>query len=1069
VGATFVVGSLTIVDTLVVYPTALKAESELRARARKHGCQLGHRVTTFPELTDALARDLGTPARVLDPELSAVVLARALERPGLPEALRAPRRGLLHELLRVIAELEAAYLAPDDVAAVAAGLPRGASAVRLDALARVYAAYLAGLARLGAVDRHGREWRVCEALAAAETARAIPPCLRGIRRIVFAEIYDFSVLQFLIATSLIRLIGDAELVAFAHEENVDATRFLDRTWNRFVGDPAIADQVLPSFVVRGGREGSLAAALRGVFAADRPPPVAGDDSIRVVVAPNRYREVEAAVRNIRRRLERGAPPERMAILARDLTAYGDLIEDVCRRYRVPVYFRKGKPLIANGLVKACLNVVRCVVEGFPRARLDAVLDSDYLPGAPARLVRTLRSIGFVGEAARLVTECIDHRLGALAAQARDTEQRDGRQAAIAREATRLEAARPVLVELLDTLRGLDGRRTPAGHVRVLRQTLRRLGFRPVPRGEDVPIAARRDARAAERFEETLAALAGVTRELGLEPMPLADFLRLVVAALEPLEVEDPVERTGSVRALSVLDARGLDFDTVYLVGLDDGTFPAPRAESPLWPDVMKREIGPLAAEVVRRKLGPRAEGLPLGGLLRTAREASLEDPFLFFLALSMAEREIVLSYPEMNESGNPTVPSPYLDEVRACLSTALPETKLDPTALVPLAEESCEVAELIGRAALERWSRRREAERDRLAPALADARPALAERLAAIDRRALIEERRSRYFLATRTSDHKEAFADGFVGRLTEGPGVLSARLAGMRWSPSRLEALGACGFRFFSHYMLGLDEDNDPETGVGYMESGTLVHAVLERFFTAYPRLPHDLAAARKLGRTYVADERPSIAHAIVAKDPALFDVTWAQIAAVVDELIVLEHAGRADGAGGDQSVEHILEKELQSPLVDPSGGLPLTLLGKPDRIDVRRRGGRVVGVRVLDYKMSRSPTKYMRLLDPERELGKTGFQIPVYLLGALATIGDVQPDAELEGGYVVLLADQKHYVRPLTREQLGPDGVGGRVLGLVAGARRGRFDVDPDPCHDFCAYRAICRYQRPPLEEDQ
>ena len=75
-GATFVVGSLTIVDTLVVYPTALKAESELRARARKHGCQLGHRVTTFPELTDALARDLGTPARVLDPELSAVVLAR---------------------------------------------------------------------------------------------------------------------------------------------------------------------------------------------------------------------------------------------------------------------------------------------------------------------------------------------------------------------------------------------------------------------------------------------------------------------------------------------------------------------------------------------------------------------------------------------------------------------------------------------------------------------------------------------------------------------------------------------------------------------------------------------------------------------------------------------------------------------------------------------------------------------------------------------------------------------------------------------------------------------------------
>jgi len=1026
-------------------------------------------VTTFPELTDALARDLGTPARVLDPELSAVVLARALARPGLPEVLRTPRRGLLHELLRVIAELEAAYLAPDDVAAIAARLPRGPSSVRLDALARVYAAYLGGLARLRAVDRHGREWRVCEALAAAETTGAIPASLRGVRRIVFAEIYDFSVLQFLIATSLIRLIGDAELVAFAHEENVDATRFLDRTWNRFVGDPAIADQVLPSFVVRGGRQGSLAAALRGVFATDRPPPVAGDDSMRVVVAPNRYREVEAAVRDIRRRLEQGALPERTAILARDLAAYGDLIEDVCRRYRVPVYFRKGKPLIANGLVKACLNVVRCAVEGFPRGRLEALLDSDYLPGAPARFVRTLRSVGFVAEAARPLTECIDHRLAALAAEAQGGEQTDGRRAAIARTRRRLDADRPMLVELLDTLRGLDGRRTAAVHVRILRRTLRRLGLRPVPRGENVPLAARRDARAAERFEDTLGALAGLTRELDLEPMPLADFLRLVLAALEPLEVEDPVERTGSVRALSVLDARGLDFDTVYLLGLDDGTFPAPRAESPLWPDAMKREAGPLASEIVRRKLGARAEGLPLGGLLRTAREASLEDPFLFFLALSMAEREIVLSYPEVNESGNPTVPSPYLDEVRVCLSTALPETRLDPTVLVPLAEESCEVAELVGRAALQRWSRRRDAEPDRLAAALAEARPALAQRLAAIDRRALIEERRSRYFLANRASDHKEGFADGFVGRLAGAPSVLPERLAQMRWSPSRLEALGACGFRFFSHYVLGLEEDDDPETGVGHAESGTLVHAVLERFFTAHPRLPDALIEARKLGRKFLADERSSIARVIVAKDPALFDVTWAQIAAVVDELIVLEHEQRADLGTGDETVERILEKDLQYALADPSGGSPLTLFGKPDRIDVRRRGRRIVGVRVLDYKMSRSPNKYMALLDPERELGKTGFQIPVYLLGALATIGEVEPDAELEGGYVVLLADQKHYLRALTPEQLGPAGVGGRIAGLVARASQGRFDVDPEPCHDFCAYRAICRYQRPPLEEDQ
>src|SRR5207245_2521859 len=296
-----------------------------------------------------------------------------------------------------------------------------------------------------------------------------------------------------------------------------------------------------------------------------------------------------------------------------------------------------------------------------------------------------------------------------------------------------------LATLVETLRGLDGARTPAGHVRALGRVLRDLRLRPVPRGALLPATTRRDVRARERLEEALDQLAGLARALGMAPLALGDFLRLLLAALEPLQVEDAAERTGSVRALSVLDARGLDFDVVYLLGLDDGTFPAPRGESPLWPDAMKREANRAAAERLRRKLGPRAAGLPLGGLFRTAREASLEDPFLFFLALSMAEHELVLSYPETNEQGNPTVPSPFLDEVQATAAGPLPRTVLDPTALVPPGEECCELAELVGRASLARWSQRAGAPPDRLTTALAEARPELARRLVAIDRRAVLE------------------------------------------------------------------------------------------------------------------------------------------------------------------------------------------------------------------------------------------------------------------------------------------------------------------------------------------
>jgi RecB family exonuclease len=1052
-------GSLTA-DTLYVYPTALKAESVLHERARVAGCLLGYRVTTFPQLTDALARELGVSPRVLGPEMAAVVLARALDRPEMPAALRAPQRGLVRELLAVIAEFKAAYLAPDDVAALAAQLPRGAAAARLAELGRVYAAYEAGLARLDAVDRHGREWRVCEGLAAAEAASTRPRALDGIGRIVFAEIYDFPVLQFLIATSLIRLVGDAELIAFAHPENVDATRFLDRTWNRFVGDPGIADQVLPSFVARGGRQGSLAAALRGVFAAERPSAVAADASLRLVVAPSRYREVEAAVRDVRLRLERGERPERIALLARDLGVYGDLIEDVCRRYRVPVYFRKGKPLVANGLVKACLNALRCVAEGFPRARLEAVLDTDYLAAAPRGLVRTLRRVGYVAETARPLAECVTHRRAALSAvAAADPERRRAAEA----EGARLEAAGTRLLGLIDTLRGLEGRRTVTGHVRTLRRTLRRLKLRPLPRDEVVPAAARRDARAFERFEETLATLAGVCRTLGMEPMPLADFIRLLVAALEPLEVEDPAERAGSVRALSVLDARGLDFDAVYLLGLDDGTFPAPRAESPLWPDAMKREASRLAAERLRGKLGARARGLALGGLLRTAREASLEDPFLFFLALSMAERELVLSYPAVNEKGNPTVPSPFVEEIRSC--TELPEAVLDPTALVPTADACCEVAELIGRAALERWSAMPGAPADRLTSALAGARADLAGRVDAIDRRAAIEERRGRYFLSACGEPGKSALADAFVGRLSADLGPLDARLAALAWSPARLEALGACGFRFYARDVLGLAADVDPLAEVGLAERGTLVHAVLEGFLRAHPVLPAELEAARALGRTFLEHFREHAARAILAKDPALLSVAWRQVATAVDALVVLEHGAQLRRARDGLVVERMLEAPVTRTLTDP-GGAMLTIAGKPDRVDVLRQGDQVRALRVLDYKASRKSADYAARLDPAKALGRTSFQVPVYLLGALGEVGAIPADATLEGGYLVLFGERKEVVAEFTPQAL--DQVVRRIAALVARARQGRFDVDPDPCDPYCPYRAVCRYERPPLEEE-
>jgi len=365
-------------------------------------------------------------------------------------------------MLRVIAELKRAYLAPEDVDAIVAALPRGPGATRLGALGRVYAAYERGLERLGAVDRHGREWIVCVGLAAAVTHGERPPTLDRVGRLVFAEIYDFSVLQFLIATSLIRLVGDAELVAFAHAENVEATRFLDRTWNRFVGDPTIADQVLPAFVERGGAMGASRPPCAGSSLPSRRSRRSrtarfASSSRPTATARSRPRSATSAAWS-------GAAtgPERFALLARDMQVYGDLIEDVCRRFQVPVFFRKGQPLLANGLVKACLNVLRCVSEGFPRERLEALLASDYFAAGRPRLQRALRTSGFVADDARPFAACLAHALARLERAAAGEERPERRDERMRRHAELARDGRGARKNS-DDARALEGQRTAVGH------------------------------------------------------------------------------------------------------------------------------------------------------------------------------------------------------------------------------------------------------------------------------------------------------------------------------------------------------------------------------------------------------------------------------------------------------------------------------------------------------------------------------------------------------------------------------------------------------------------------------
>src|SRR5207247_10880674 len=171
--------------------------------------------------------------------------------------------------------------------------------------------------------------------------------------------------------------------------------------------------------------------------------------------------------------------------------------------------------------------------------------------------------------------------------------------------------------------------------------------------------------------------------------------------------------------------------------------------------------------------------------------------------------------------------------------------------------------------------------------------------------------------LCSRGNPGRDALAAACVGRVAVPP-ALAARLGAVRWTPTRLEALGACGFKFYAREVLGLVPEDDPEAQVGTLERGTLAHAVLEALFDAHPRLPADLAAARALGQDLVARTRERAARTIVAKDPWLFDVAWGRGAAAVDALIGREHAEERARGG---TIGRIVERPVGGALAGPRG----------------------------------------------------------------------------------------------------------------------------------------------------
>lgn len=226
------------------------------------------------------------------------------------------------------------------------------------------------------------------------------------------------------------------------------------------------------------------------------------------------------------------------------------------------------------------------------------------------------------------------------------------------------------------------------------------------------------------------------------------------------------------------------FDIVILGGLVDGEFPAV-----FYPDLFLSE---------KRS--------------KTEHERLLEDRFLFYQTVTIPEKYLYLTYPKFEDDGTELVRSPFVDEIlRIAEVEETPPSELDK---VVYNEER--LLKIYGEHLWHGYK-----------PDGFSLSPELSDKLKAVEHN--IRVKKSRTEKKPELPEYNGVIFDSIKNSSQE----KISRLKDREYSISQLETYGKCPFRYFAKRILQLNELEEIEEGLSYLEHGNLLHKIMYEFYS--------------------------------------------------------------------------------------------------------------------------------------------------------------------------------------------------------------------------------------------
>lgn len=979
---------------------------DARARLAAHKmARLGITLTEFAPLYRVILDAAGIVVRLISEAaryrfLRALLRERAANNTLEYFAPIAAKVGLVQALAQFISDAKRARLAPETLMDIA-------DTPRLRDLARLYAAYQKFLQDHALADDEGVGWLALQALEND-----------ALRHNDFAYIAidgfdEFDPTQAALLHLLAARNPQVDLTLTYQAGRAAHARF-ERVLAQF---PNAAREYI--FARVPPRRGVLEHIERALFEINAPR-VACDDTLQVVAAADRLREVQHIARAVKQTILNGAPPASIAVLFRSLTLYQPLVRQVFQQYSIPFRLRGGMTLISNPLIAEILNLLTLPANNFPRRETMDALRSSYfvwrdLDAAAVAHIDTLTRQA-------VVVRGRDAFLDAFVKPKPDAARMERDQ----RLVTELDAEK--IADYRAALENFFARLTPpasatvAQHAEWLEDLLGDESDSDDAQADDTSLrvvervragddeTAARDLAALSAFKRVLSGLVQAAHVLGEREDAWNDFLADLRDALAGAVYDLTPAYDGRVLIASVPMARGIPYQTIFLGGLVESEFPARASEDVLLTEHEQRV-------------------LEQAGLARASFHAGDEKTY-FYQAVTLAREKLYLSYPRTSEDARPLIPSPYLQDLRA-LFDELPERKMQLNA----APEIAQAASL-----------------NELAVALA--RTPLSVVVVSDELRARLPAwAHSEHARAIEARRESNAPHDAYSGIFDAAD--LRAEMRALfdtryPWSASQLNEWGACGFRFFAARLLHLEETLEPAEGLGVLQRGALYHAILEETYKKF--------AAQNLAVTPATLEQTQIildetAVQVLDNSPARFAFRptpwWAQERAEITRTLHQLLDAEAGRNGENAPLPYEFEKQFDVTL--NIGNAFLRVRGIVDRID--QSGD---GLVLVDYKSG--STKI-----PKREVYEgRNLQLPVYVM-ALRAQGEKVADAffvHLPNGETSGQVDQGERAAWLARARE-------HIHNYLDAARAGTFAVKPTrfengACNNYCDFAALCRAGR-------